>query len=172
MKYFVNLKNLARELKIGYRNFEHLDINIIKKSFNNLSQEKLKNIIIDDVKKNKNFIITEKNIKTPDVIVTEKDFDFFHEISSEENYITEKNILGELIVLKDINNFDKLRDKIVLIESADPGYDFIFSYNISLITKYGGRNSHMSIRSNELNLPSIIGVEKNYNNIIAQKKLY
>ena len=76
--------------------------------------------------------------------------------------------------MKDINNFDKLRDKIVLIESADPGYDFIFSYNIrGLITKYGGRNSHMSIRSNELNLPSIIGVgEKNYNNIIASKKIY
>ena len=36
---------------------------------------------------------------------------------------------------------------IVLIENADPGYDWIFSKNIKgLITKNGGINSHMSIR--------------------------
>ena len=54
------------------------------------------------------------------------------------------------------------------------GYDFIFSYNIKgLITKYGGQNSHMSIRCNELNLPAIIGVgEKIYNNFIDSNKIY
>jgi len=61
-----------------------------------------------------------------------------------------------------------------LIESADPGYDFIFSYNIKgLITKYGGQNSHMSIRCNELNLPSIIGVgEKIYSSFASSNKIY
>ena len=52
-----------------------------------------------------------------------------------------------------------LKDKIVLIENADPGFDFIFSYNIKgLITKYGGANSHMAIRCLELNIPAIIGL--------------
>ena len=47
----------------------------------------------------------------------------------------------------------------VLIESADPGYDWIFSYNIAgLITKYGGGNSHMAIRASEFGLPAAIGV--------------
>ena len=46
----------------------------------------------------------------------------------------------------------------VLIESADPGYDWIFSYNIAgLITKYGGAASHMAIRSAEYGIASIIG---------------
>jgi len=39
------------------------------------------------------------------------------------------------------------------------GYDFIFSHNIKgLATRYGGANSHMSIRSLELGVPAIIGV--------------
>ncbi len=171
---FTNLKKLAKEIDIDYKNFEHLDIGLIKKSFSNLSQEKLKDIIANDIKKNKKNYQYAKNIKLPDIITSSKDFDFFHELSSEENYITEKNILSELVFLKKINNFEKLRNKIVLIDSADPGYDFIFSYDIKgLITKYGGQNSHMSIRCNELNLPSIIGVgEKIYNSFIDTNKIY
>ena len=171
---FSNLKNLAKELDLDYKIFEHLDISLIKKSFNNLSQDKLKDIIIEDIKKNKKFYMYGKNIKTPDVIRKSEDFDFFQEISSQENFITDQNVLGELAVLKKISNFEKLRDKVVLIESADPGYDFIFSYRIKgIITKYGGQNSHMSIRCNELNLPSIIGVgEKKYISIVDSKKIY
>ena len=171
---FTNLKKLAKEIDIDYKNFEHLDIGLIKESFSNLSQEKLKDIITNDIKKNKKYYQYAKNIKLPDIITSSIDFDFFHELSSKENYITEKNILSELVFLKKINNFEKLRNKIVLIESADPGYDFIFSYNIKgLITKYGGQNSHMSIRCNELNLPSIIGVgEKIYSSFIDKNKIY
>ena len=47
----------------------------------------------------------------------------------------------------------------LFLENADPGYDFIFSYNIKgLITEYGGSNSHMSIRCLELGIPAIIGI--------------
>ena len=171
---FINLKKLAVEINIDYKNFEHLDIKLIKNSFNNLSQEKLRNLILRNIKKNKEHYIFAKNIKTPDVITSTKNFDYFDEISSKENYVTEKNILGDIIALKKISNLEKLKDKIILIESADPGYDFIFSYNIKgLITKYGGKNSHMAIRCNELNLPSIIGVgEKTYRSFINSKKIY
>ena len=59
----------------------------------------------------------------------------------------------------------KLDNKIIFIPSADPGYDWIFTYNIiGLITKYGGANSHMSIRANELGVPSIIGAGDQYYN--------
>ena len=171
---FINLKKLAKEINIDFKNFEYLDIDVIIKSFNNLSQEKLKDIIISDIKKNKKNYKYTKNINLPDVITKSLDFQFFYELTSKENYITEKNILGELIPLQRLKNFENLRNKIVLIESADPGYDFIFSYNIKgLITKYGGQNSHMSIRCNELNLPSIIGVgEKIYNSLIESSKIY
>jgi phosphoenolpyruvate-protein kinase (PTS system EI component) len=52
-----------------------------------------------------------------------------------------------------------LDGKIVLIESADPGFDWIFLRGITgLITCYGGANSHMAVRSKELNIPAAIGV--------------
>jgi len=47
---------------------------------------------------------------------------------------------------------------IVLIESADPGFDWIFSHAIAgLVTKYGGANSHMAVRCAEFGLPAAIG---------------
>jgi phosphoenolpyruvate-protein kinase (PTS system EI component) len=51
-----------------------------------------------------------------------------------------------------------LTGKIVLIENADPGFDWIFAQQIGgLITKYGGANSHMAIRCAEFGIPAAIG---------------
>lgn len=51
-----------------------------------------------------------------------------------------------------------LKNKIIIIEQADPGYDWIFLHGIAgLITKYGGTNSHMAIRCAELAVPAAIG---------------
>ena len=51
-----------------------------------------------------------------------------------------------------------LKNKIIVLEKADPGYDWIFTKGISgLITKYGGAASHMSIRCAEFDLPAAIG---------------
>ena len=59
----------------------------------------------------------------------------------------------------------KLKNKIIMIKSADPGYDYLFSKKISgLITQYGGANSHMAVRCAELGIPAVIGV----GNIILQ----
>ena len=58
------------------------------------------------------------------------------------------------------------KDKIVLIENADPGFEFLFHLGIKgIITKYGGSNSHMAIRSNELGLTSIIGAGNKFSNL-------
>ena len=70
--------------------------------------------------------------------------------------------MGDIAVLQD-GNYD-IEGKIVFIQAADPGYDFIFSKSIGgLITQYGGTNSHMAIRCAELGIPAVIGVgEQNY----------
>lgn len=53
----------------------------------------------------------------------------------------------------------ELKNHIVLIENADPGYDWIFTHEIAgFITAYGGENSHMSIRAREFGVPAAIGV--------------
>lgn len=98
----------------------------------------------------------------PPLIFSEKDFDVFRYHISKPNFITTKKITGELVHLernsKDIPDFDS---KIVLIENADPGFDWIFAKNPKgLITKYGGVASHMSIRCAEISLPAAIGCEE------------
>jgi hypothetical protein len=51
-----------------------------------------------------------------------------------------------------------LAGAIVLIENADPGYDWVFSHRIAgLVTKYGGVASHMAIRAAEFRVPAAIG---------------
>ena len=49
--------------------------------------------------------------------------------------------------------------KVVCIENADPGFDWIFTRKIAgLVTRFGGANSHMAIRCAEYGLPAAIGV--------------
>ena len=72
--------------------------------------------------------------------------------------ITNKNITAETSYVSSELNNTNLNNKIVLIENADPGYDWIFSEEIAgLITKFGGANSHMSIRCAEFSIPAAIG---------------
>lgn len=106
----------------------------------------------------KHFEITE-NVKLPSVITSEEDFFTFIHHENRPNFITQKSVVGEVLYLNSITEEGiDLSGKIIAIENADPGYDWIFSYDIlGLITKFGGANSHMAIRSAEFNLPAAIG---------------
>lgn len=74
------------------------------------------------------------------------------------NFITSKKITAESIYMGPHQVVSDLRDKIILIENADPGYDWIFGQSIKgLITKFGGANSHMAIRCAEFGIPAAIG---------------
>lgn len=63
----------------------------------------------------------------------------------------------------------KMSGKVVCIENADPGFDWIFTRGIAgLITKYGGANSHMAIRCAEFSMPAAIGCgEQLYAGVVA-----
>ena len=80
-------------------------------------------------------------------------------LKSRANFITSKRVQASLHYLSD-HAFQSPRcaGKVVLIERADPGYDWIFLSPIAgLVTKYGGSNSHMAIRCAELDIPAAIG---------------
>ena len=77
---------------------------------------------------------------------------------SHPNFITNKKVTAASIVIDQNVNPSSLDGKIVLIENADPGFDWIFGHQIAgLITKYGGVNSHMAIRCAEFGIPAAIG---------------
>ena len=78
---------------------------------------------------------------------------------SDANYITSSRAVGMACALDGEAGRDELAGKILLIQSADPGYDWIFSHDIKgFITMYGGANSHMAIRAGELGIPAAVGV--------------
>lgn len=53
----------------------------------------------------------------------------------------------------------QVQGRIVCIENADPGFDWIFTKSPgALVTQYGGANSHMAVRCAELGLPAAIGI--------------
>lgn len=92
---------------------------------------------------------------------------------SSPNFIGVKCIEAEIVELNPyLEDIPSLKDKIICIERADPGYDWIFTRNIAgLITKYGGANSHMAIRSAEFNIPAAIGCgEQPYERITNSTK--
>ncbi|UCV06672.1 PEP-utilizing enzyme [Dechloromonas denitrificans] len=77
---------------------------------------------------------------------------------SHPNFITDKKVTATCLSLDADSSARRLDGKIVLIENADPGFDWIFSQRIAgLITKYGGANSHMAIRCAEFGIPAAIG---------------
>ena len=98
------------------------------------------------------------NLILPEVVSSKVDFDCIELINSRPNFITEKKVTAKVIVLDDDTEINSIEGKIVVIEKADPGYDWIFSKGIKgLITKYGGAASHMAIRCAEFEIPAAIG---------------
>jgi phosphohistidine swiveling domain-containing protein len=94
---------------------------------------------------------------------------------STPNFVTANRITGKVLCINNNTNPEaaEFTGAVVVIEGADPGYDWIFSKPIvGLITKYGGANSHMSIRCAEFGLPAAIGCgEQMFNKITRAKSV-
>lgn len=99
-------------------------------------------------------------IPLPPVITLPEEVYAFEAMASIPNFITDNRGEGELVIVNDaLIDGERLRDRIVAIENADPGFDFLFSLGIcGLVTAYGGPNSHMAIRAAEFDLPAVIGI--------------
>ncbi|MBK9090353.1 MAG: hypothetical protein IPL90_15390 [Holophagales bacterium] len=86
------------------------------------------------------------------------------------NFVTDRKIEGETAYVssRTLGHSD-LSGRVVCIESADPGFDWIFTRGISgLITKFGGANSHMAIRCAEFGLPAAVGCgEQTFERLVA-----
>jgi len=159
---FENLIKFTKKLNITRDDLEYISIKKILDSYSILETEKLALTLKREIKENKKSYEILRQIKFPDFITSSNDV-YHHKIrASRGNFITNKKISGNTLYLNKIKDLKKLNKKIVIIENADPGFDFIFSYQIKgLITKYGGANSHMAIRCIELNIPAIIGIGQN-----------
>lgn len=101
----------------------------------------------------------DNHLELPPILFSVKDFYLVTYYESRPNYITSKKITAKLYKLeKKDQKLSEIKGRIVMLESGDPGYDWIFTKKpAGLITKYGGVASHMSIRCAEFGIPAAIG---------------
>jgi glutamine kinase len=97
-------------------------------------------------------------IRLPQLLIDEAGVYIIPFQVSHPNFITHKKVTAPIVILSSKIEDATLSGNIVIIEGADPGFDWIFSQKIvGLITKYGGANSHMAIRCAEFGIPAAIG---------------
>ena len=138
----------------------------------NLDYPDVINSLVSNIDENEKNYELNKLVKFPDNICSPSDILEYREIENKVNFFGNKVICEDVVYIN--KNFSsKVKNKIVCIDNADPGYDFLFNKNIKgLITRYGGANSHMSIRCAELSITSAIGVgDKKFEEIISEKKI-
>lgn len=165
------VEELGQRVGIEKQELAHLDISIVKQLYVDLYYGDIGAVFRENIEHNKEQYECAKRIKLPSIIVDKEDVYHFHMLQEEPNFVTQKKVVSDTVEL--INGEENVEHKIVFIQSADPGYDFLFTKHIGgLITQFGGANSHMAIRCAELGIPAIIGAgEQNYNHWKKSRKL-
>jgi glutamine kinase len=103
---------------------------------------------------------TTKALRLPQILIDPLDVHVVPLRLSEPNFITHNSISGHSVRVGGHDQVvpPNMAGAVVLIENADPGFDWIFAYKIAgLVTRYGGANSHMAIRCAEFGIPAAIG---------------
>ena len=145
--------------KLGFTrdDISYLDIETILNSYQNCSPNDLPLLWKSLIEKEKQNYSFSKHLILPSIIYDETDLEIIRYFLAKPNFITKKSLSGSIVNIS-ISDTNDVSGKIVLLENADPGYDWIFTQNpLGLITKYGGAASHMAIRCSEVNLPAAIG---------------
>ena len=97
-----------------------------------------------------------RDLVLPPIIASPDEVFAFHLPPSQPNFITRRRVTAHVASINDPPA--SFAGRIVFVPSADPGFDWIFTRNISgFVTQFGGANSHMAIRAGELGIPAVIG---------------
>jgi hypothetical protein len=129
-------------------------LDVVSKSSEGSVEERLRRIAEEESERHALSVA----IRLPQVLFDEAGVHVVPFQVSHPNFITNKKITAPCVHLLAGQSEPALGGKIVLIENADPGFDWIFAQQIGgLITKFGGANSHMAIRCAEFGIPAAIG---------------
>lgn len=116
-----------------------------------------------------------QTVSLPDVLFSVDDLTTVHHRVGSPNFVTERVVTGDVVVLTDPSPVSRcdLDGKIIAVEAADPGLDWLFAFPIAgLVTQYGGALSHMAVRCSEFGVPAAIGCgECVFNQIVSAGRL-
>lgn len=156
------LINIGEKLGISKEDMAYLEVPDIQLMARR-SPEAIKQEWCRVIEENRKAFKVRSMLILPDVVYDAAQLCCIEIWEARPNFITSECVTGETVLLEDFEkNGDggtpDVRDKIVVLPKADPGYDWIFAKGIKgFITKYGGVASHMAIRCAEFNIPAAIG---------------
>tara|TARA_B100000029_G_scaffold202462_1_gene200742 strand:- start:669 stop:3104 length:2436 start_codon:yes stop_codon:yes gene_type:complete len=151
------ISDIARSHNFSKNEIANLEIKNILNTKNYTKSKIIKNWKLK-INLQKDEKMNNDKLVLPQVLISKNDFEIINYHVAQPNYITNKIIKKSIIELKPDTKIDEIKNSILLIENADPGFDWIFTKNpAGLITKYGGVASHMAIRCAEIDLPAAIG---------------
>ena len=162
------ISDMGKELGFTREDLSFLDFNSLKTA--HLSAPTIDSYFLNVIKQNRDEYEICKSLWLPPLIKTAQDVYVFEINESVINFIGQDCVEADTCNLSTQKNIE---GTIVLIEHADPGFDWIFTENIQgLITAYGGANSHMAVRASEFGLPCAIGVgQKKFNELISSRRI-
>jgi glutamine kinase len=150
----VLIQKLGKENGMESEDLSYANINTIHQLYS--SSESTKQLLDASIKTGRQSYMKTCALTLPPLITCSEDIRSFKLPKNEPNFITLRSTKG-MVVKEDVLK-DQLQNNVLLIPSADPGYDWIFSHGIGgFITMYGSANSHMAIRAGELGIPAVIG---------------
>jgi len=161
-EFLIILRKFGEENDISDTELSEIDLEVFKKL--SAGKDRITNInsyLKDIYIRNYNLRNITKMVELPPLLYDKEQFHKFFYPSNQPNFVGSDKVTADCMSLVNQTTQNKLelQDRIIAIPQADPGYDWIFGHKIAgLVTKYGGANSHMAIRSAEFGLPAAIGV--------------
>lgn len=162
-------KQLGEEYGLSLEDCAFIDYDVIRTLYSKSGC--VRDLLYESVARGKQQHALTRQLVLPPLIAAPNDVFAFHLPPSQPNFITRKSVTAQVASLDDPP--ESFAGRILFLPSADPGFDWIFTRNISgFVTQFGGANSHMAIRASELGIPAVIGAgEALYQRWRAAQKL-
>jgi glutamine kinase len=148
------IRQLGEEHGLSAEDCAYLNYDAIRKLYSESGS--VREALLESAAHGKKRHALTRSLTLPPVIASPDEVFAFHLPPSQPNFITQKNVSAPVASASDPP--ETFAGRILFVPSADPGFDWIFTREISgFVTQYGGTNSHMAIRASELGIPAVIG---------------
>jgi len=148
------IRQLGKDYGLSVEDCAYLDYEAIRTLYSESGS--VRDNLEESIARGKQRYSLTRSLVLPPLIASPNEVFAFHLPPSEPNFITRKSVTASVASINDPP--EQFAGRILFVPSADPGFDWIFTRGISgFITQFGGANSHMAIRANELGIPAVIG---------------
>jgi len=148
------IRRLGEEHGLSAQDCAFLNYDVIRTLYSESGP--VREALLESVARGREHHALTRSLVLPPIIASPDDVFAFHLPPSQPNFITQKKVTAAVASVGDPP--ESFAGRILFVPSADPGFDWIFTRDISgFVTQYGGANSHMAIRAGELGIPAVIG---------------